>query len=307
MSPKLSVVIPTRDRPRSLAESLSSLAGQGLGDAMEVVVVNDGGELVDEVVAPFRDRLDVKLIGYPKGAGPSTARNAAIEAISGEYLAFLDDDDVLLPKHFRSTLEVLDTTDADLVYTTTMVSTTRAPVGMTHESGGWPAFDIPFDADFLHVTNFIPPVGVTMRSPKERGARFDPELLVVEDWDFWLTLADKFSYRFAHLDRATGVYHRLPRYDQAPDPPAETARVLRMFYDSHVAQFSRWPLPAGSRAKSSREYVRHTYELALARLGRGDMLPAYWYERMVRLVHGEYVGDVPTGEIHDRLDQAMNG
>ncbi|GAA2683039.1 MULTISPECIES: glycosyltransferase family A protein [Actinosynnema] len=307
MPPRLSVVIPTRDRPRSLAESLSSLVTQELGDALEVIVVNDGGALVDEVVAPFRDRLAIELIGYPSGAGPSTARNTAIEAASGEYLGFLDDDDVVLPGHFAATMAALDEDRADFVYTTTMVSTTRAPVGMTHESGGWPAFDVPFDAEFLHVTNFIPPVGVTMRAPGPRGARFDESLTVVEDWDFWLALLNRHSYRFLHLERASGVYHRLPRYDSAPDPPAETARVLRMFYESHVAQFSRWPLPEGSRAEVSREHVKHTYELALARLGRGKPLPAYWYERMVRLLHGELTGSVPTGQLRERLDRAMNG
>lgn len=302
-TPKVSVLIPTRDRPRSLHHALTSLVNQRLGRDLEVIVVNDGGEGVGAILDPFRDVLDVQLITYPTGAGPSFARNAGIAAMRGEYLAFLDDDDVLLPGHLRATTRLLDDHDVDFVYTTTMVSTTRAP--RTDEAGGWPAFDLPFDPDYLHVTNCIPPVGVTMRSPRERGVRFDDRLIVVEDWDFWLQLLNVHRYRFAHLERASCVYHRLPRYDRAPDPPAETARVLRMFYESYVATCARWPVPAGSRGEAARGHVRHMYELAFARLAGGKLLPAFWYERMVRLVHAEFRGELAPGEIRGRLAEAM--
>jgi glycosyltransferase involved in cell wall biosynthesis len=304
----LSVIVPTRNRPESLTEALASLANQRLTrEELQVIVVNDGGEEVNGVLHRFRDVLRVELIAYPTGAGPSHARNLAIDASEGRYLAFLDDDDVLLPGHFRATLEVLEQGGADLVYTTLMVATSRAPAGMSHESGGWPAFDIPFDAEFLHVTNYIPPLGVTLRSPRERGIRFDPNLWVVEDWDFWLQLLNEHQYRFGHLERATGVYHRLPRYDSAADPPKETARVLRLFYDAYRERCTRWPLPESSRGAVCRGHVRHMYELAFARLASGKLLPSFWYERMVRLVHAEYLGELGPGEIRDRLARAMNG
>lgn len=307
MTPALSVVIPTRDRPQSLQEALASLVNQRLGRALQVIVVNDGGSGVDAAVEPYRAAFDLELINAPAASGPSHARNAAIDVARGRYLAFLDDDDVLLPGHFRATMKLLDETDADFVYTTLMVSTTRAAPGMSHESGGWPAFDLPFDPEYLHVTNFIPPLGVTMRSPRERGIRFDPRMVVVEDWELWLRLLVEHRYRFVHLDRASGVYHRVPRYDTAPDPPAETARVLHLFHDAWRATCERYPVRAGSRAEASRTHVQHMYELAFARLAGGAMLPAFWYERMVRLVHEEFTGELDARELRDRLGAAMNG
>lgn len=306
MATTLTVVIPTQDRPESLTEALESLANQRLGQELQVIVVNDGGGDIHGVVDKYRATFGVEVINLPDNTGPSVARNAGIESAEGRYLAFLDDDDVLLPGHFQAILKRLEQGDVDFVYTTSMVSTVRAPAGMSHESGGWPAFDVPFDPEFLHVTNFIPPVGVTLRSPRARGARFDRTLRCCEDWDFWLSLLNQYDYRFAHLERASGVYHRVPRYDKAPDPPKETARVLRMFFDAHMRIFKSLPRPAGSHVQVSREYVRQMYGLAFARLETGNVLPAFWYERMVRLVHAEFVGELSSDEIRRELELAMN-
>jgi hypothetical protein len=70
---------------------------------------------------------------------------------------------------------------------------------------------------------------------------------------------------------------------------------------------ARWPLLPGSRGEASRAHIRHMYDLAFKRLADGLMLPAYWYERMVRLVHAYFTGDIPDDLIRDRLDHAMNG
>jgi GT2 family glycosyltransferase len=91
--PHFSVVVPTYDRPRPLAECLVALAGLDYPrDRLEVVVADDGSpEPPEGVVAGFSDRLDLRLLRLPHG-GPARARNAGAEAARGEYLAFTDDD-----------------------------------------------------------------------------------------------------------------------------------------------------------------------------------------------------------------------
>jgi glycosyltransferase involved in cell wall biosynthesis len=93
VTPRFSVVVPTYDRMESLERCLAALAAQELGrDGFEVVVVNDGGACSPrDVVARYRDALDVRLIEQ-ENAGPAAARNAGAAASRGAYLVFTDDD-----------------------------------------------------------------------------------------------------------------------------------------------------------------------------------------------------------------------
>ncbi|HUP20823.1 MAG TPA: glycosyltransferase [Gemmatimonadota bacterium] len=91
--PLVSVVVPTRDRPRFLARCLDALAAQRPpGGPFEVVVVDDRSrDPVEPALAAVGDRLDVRTV-RGDGAGPAAARNAGAAAARGALLAFTDDD-----------------------------------------------------------------------------------------------------------------------------------------------------------------------------------------------------------------------
>ena len=87
--PSFSVIVPTHGRPRQLASCLESLTRlQAPAGNFEVVVVDDGSpEPLDEVVKPYRNRLDLTLLRQPNG-GPGSARNtgaAAARAFPGVH------------------------------------------------------------------------------------------------------------------------------------------------------------------------------------------------------------------------------
>ena len=88
---RLSVIIPTRDRPGPLAGCLRTLAASFPPDA-EVIVVSDGGSLpLEDVLAPFVVPLRLRLLTVPH-RGPAAARNRGLAVASGEIVAFTDDD-----------------------------------------------------------------------------------------------------------------------------------------------------------------------------------------------------------------------
>jgi glycosyltransferase involved in cell wall biosynthesis len=91
--PILSVVVPTRGRPRYLERCLEALAAADYPrERFEVVVVNDGGsEEVQRVVSSTPGGLRTSLV-VPVSSGPSSARNAGAGAAAGRFLAFTDDD-----------------------------------------------------------------------------------------------------------------------------------------------------------------------------------------------------------------------
>src|SRR5262245_42931178 len=88
---RISVVIPTLDRPGPLTACLTALAAGFPADA-ETIVVSDGGRSdPGPVVAPFAESLRLRLLGI-EHAGPAAARNRGLEAARGEIVAFTDDD-----------------------------------------------------------------------------------------------------------------------------------------------------------------------------------------------------------------------
>ncbi|WP_372626985.1 glycosyltransferase family 2 protein, partial [Arsukibacterium sp.] len=96
---KISVLIATRNRPEEFLTALNSVLAQSYPN-IEVIVVNDGSDeehLTHYHVIENNNNSRVKFIYLPKrpnGHGPSFARNTAAQNASGDFLAFLDDDDI---------------------------------------------------------------------------------------------------------------------------------------------------------------------------------------------------------------------
>ena len=103
--PKFSIIIPTYNKKDLLREqSLKSLLNQTLKD-FEVIVVNDGGEDVSDVIEEYKNKgLNIKYLTYKENKGPSYARNRGIEIAEGEWIGFLDDDD----EYLEDALEVFN-------------------------------------------------------------------------------------------------------------------------------------------------------------------------------------------------------
>jgi len=91
--PRVSVIIPTRDRPEQLRECLAALAGASIGrDQFEVIVVDDGGRrTLDGVAKEFDDCVNFRLLRQPP-SGPARARNAGVASARAALVAFTDDD-----------------------------------------------------------------------------------------------------------------------------------------------------------------------------------------------------------------------
>ncbi|MGD0941888.1 MAG: glycosyltransferase [Terracidiphilus sp.] len=98
----LSVVIPTRNRPRELSLCLDALR-QAAVTCMEVIVIDDGSEMdLSEIVAAAR--LNAKLLCNLSSVGSAVARNTGAAVARGDILLFVDDDVCVSPRSVRSLL-----------------------------------------------------------------------------------------------------------------------------------------------------------------------------------------------------------
>lgn len=116
---KISVVIPVYERATLIGQTLESLLHQKNG-AIEVICVDDGSrdqstEVIRRFGAAHGDRIALRLICQPH-AGVSTARNKGLRQASGEYIAFLDSDDLWTPGFLDdSLLDLLAREQPDLI------------------------------------------------------------------------------------------------------------------------------------------------------------------------------------------------
>lgn len=88
---RVSVVVPTRDRPAALDRCLTALSAQTPGERLEIVVVDDGSLASADVAAVVHRHPRARLI-QQTGRGPAAARNAGARASRGSLLCFTDDD-----------------------------------------------------------------------------------------------------------------------------------------------------------------------------------------------------------------------
>lgn len=103
MDLKISVIIPTYKRSQFLSRAIDSVLEQTYGN-IEVVVVDDNHEgtqyrtNTEQCMRKYADNNKVLYIKNPINLGGGKARNAGIEAATGYYITFLDDDDIYLPE-----------------------------------------------------------------------------------------------------------------------------------------------------------------------------------------------------------------
>jgi LmbE family N-acetylglucosaminyl deacetylase len=200
--PQVSVVVRTRDRPELLAEALGSLAA-GAYRRVTVVLVNDGG-----APPPVPDGFSLPLVRVelPAQRGRAGAAAAGIAAAAGDYVAFLDDDDLAAPEHLATLAGMVGGAAVRVAYT-------DAAVGVYELDGeaGWVCrerrlpYSRDFDPDLLLVDNYIPfnTLLIERRLLDEAGPP-DPALPFFEDWDLLIRLAALAP--FHHLARVTCEY-----------------------------------------------------------------------------------------------------
>ena len=116
-APLVSIIVPTYNRPEVLAAGLKLLQAQRY-ESVEIIVVNDAGTPVDDVVAPFSR---VRLINLPKNGGAANAQNVGFRESRGTYLAFISDDDLFYPDFVPRMIEALESNGAAVANGNTVI------------------------------------------------------------------------------------------------------------------------------------------------------------------------------------------
>ena len=203
--PLVSVIVRTKDRPSLLANAVKSIAEQIYAN-LEIVIVNDGGQDVEDVVTAVAGGVPVTYIAHELSEGRAAAANSGLKAAKGLYLNFLDDDDVFYPDHLETLVTHLQANEGRAAYSSVLSAYFEGPPERPENCVKRVVnHNIDFDPDRILFQNYIPIMSVLFhRDVLSRVDGFSRDLNLFEDWDFWIRVSRHFH--FDHIDRVTAEY-----------------------------------------------------------------------------------------------------
>lgn len=252
--PKVSVVIPLYNREKYIAETIESVLLQTFKD-FEIIIIDDGStDNSLKNLEPFKEK--VKLITQINSER-AVSRNNGVKNSTGEYIAFLDSDDIWLPNKLEKQIEILDKNkEIVLVYcacnridenSKKTLTARRQRVGYSGNI-----------SEKLLIRNFIPsPTPILRRELFNQTEGFKSEYIPYEDWEFWI--------RFSHL----GKFHFIE----------EPLALYRIHKEQSVQLVSAERIEKATLAllEDSYKTINTSKELKNKSLGVANLRFCYWY------------------------------
>ncbi|HBG26629.1 MAG: hypothetical protein A2Y10_04680 [Planctomycetes bacterium GWF2_41_51] len=204
MTKKVSIIVPTHNRPDTLTEALDSIAKQTYKD-IEVIVVNDGECDVQDIISAASKNMEIKYINHHTSKGPAAARNTGLHSAEGKYIAYLDDDDIIYPAHIQTLTDFLETSEYKAVYTDAyrVLQERRNDKYVTIAKEIYHSQD--FNRDYFLVASYIAIQSIMHeKACLEKTGYFDESLATHEDLDMWIRLSH--WYDFAHIAKVTSEF-----------------------------------------------------------------------------------------------------
>ena len=199
--PKISVIIPVYNGEKTIKKTIESVLKQTLQD-FELIVINDGSQdKTLEILSSIQDPR-LRVLSY-FNAGLASSRNRGITEATGEYISFLDADDLWTPDKLADQLKVLqENPDAMVAYSWTdcideLGQFSRRGSYISAVGSVYPELCL---IDFLE--NGSNPL--IKRQVFTQVGHFDESLPCAEDWDMWLRLA--MDYPFVVVEKPQVLY-----------------------------------------------------------------------------------------------------
>lgn len=197
----VSIVIPAFNSVSTIGETIDSVISQTF-DNWEAIVVDDGS--TDGLRDFLKKYTDPRLkYFYKENGGVASARNLGIKIAEGDYIAFLDSDDIWRPEKLLESINKMTVDNSELIYSD--ISMFESDFNFSVKYKYVEPFDISNDYERLLVYDYIPTLSVVVKKSVflEIGD-FDETLKGTEDWDMWIRIA-KF-YKISYLNKNLSYY-----------------------------------------------------------------------------------------------------
>lgn len=264
-TPKVSVVIPAYNAMAYLPETLNSVFKQTFQD-FEIIIINDGSS--DNIVDWVNGLTDtrIKLISQ-KNSGPSEARNTGIKHSQGEYIAFLDADDIWEVTKLEKQVLCLDiNSEVGLVDTWISAIDTHGKT-LWFSGNSYPTGNV--WRKLIEQNILVSGSTAMIRcSCFDKAGSFDPQFKGGEDWDMWTRIS--ISHSFSVIEES------LVRYRQHPSSATKNfnlmehdfIRVIEKIYQivpSNLQWVKRKAYGIAYRSTAGQAYSIGQYQYAASR------------------------------------------
>ena len=274
-TPIVSIVMPAYNAAPYIGETLDSVFRQTFTN-YEVIVINDGSPdtvELEQALEPYIGR-----IRYIKqeNLGAGAARNEGLRASQGEFIAFLDADDLWLPTYLEEQLKFIHANDVDLVCADAMHFGDSPLVRKTYMEAFMETAPVVGEVTFLGLVSaeqsLITSGIVARRAPIIEVGLFDEGLRNSQDFDLWLRLV-RHGARLAYqrrlllryrchenslsgdeinrIARQLRVYNRIESsFDLTPEECTEVSRMVKQIQVMHELELSKSYLSQGKFAEA---------------------------------------------------------
>jgi len=203
----VSIIVRTKDRPKLLKRALQSIAAQTYRP-IEVVLVNDGGcDLDIEEIRNILNDVSLNYICLEKKTGRAHAGNIGMENVQGQYIGFLDDDDIFYKEHISVLVNLLQKYDYKVGYTDAHIAflqfSPESKEIVTTDKRVFTSKD--FSYSELLIDNYIPLMSILFsKDILKKFHGFDEKFEIYEDWDLLIRIAE--NCPFYHVEKVTAEY-----------------------------------------------------------------------------------------------------
>ena len=221
--PRVSVVIATYNRLKFVQEAIDSVLNQTYND-YELFVIDDGSTDETKMVIPEKYKGKLTYI-WQKNRGESAARNLGISMASGEYLAFLDSDDLWHPEKLAVLVQEFDQrrqeeNDIALICSSVWLIDSEGQLIQSKPAGRSTKLEnLEFEDFFYRPRIYSPPSNaIFVKKFVEDVGGFDEDIRYGEDWALLLKLRNK--YKFGYFDKPL-TYFRIHNINQQSNSKLE--------------------------------------------------------------------------------------
>ncbi|MFA5142562.1 MAG: glycosyltransferase family 2 protein [Candidatus Omnitrophota bacterium] len=309
--PLVSVITPFYNDIKYFPETLSSYFAQSYPN-IEMIVVDDNSDLRPDPIVPAQMKHPVRIIRSQRKLGPGGARNLGIRQALGEFIAFLDSDDIWKPDFVRKCVDVFLKHDAaEWVYTDGYYIIDGKPV--TKPNSAYFGFKngLPkgFEPNEYHLKGYafeLMSANVVRRSAVERAGFFTEGLAISEDWDFFCRVgaggnvyavdepliyyrkrSDGFHY--TRLENYAAVHSAILKkvYESQgllPGRQEDLGRAIALSYERVGIQYLNKGLPAQARYYLTHEAARPiSSSFRMTVLKCLSFMPPVFYKAAIKL------------------------
>ena len=250
---RIDVILPTYNRREFLPRAIGCIRSQTFRD-WRLLVVNDGGEDVADVIAGFDD---ARIVYFNRPhAGKAAQLNFALSQATAPFIAYMDDDDDVFPDHLEKLLSAAERIGADFVYSDTYLTVLNADGSVAHRTV---ENEEDASSDAIRVFNRINHKQILhTRELGERTGGYDETMRVLIDFDGIkrLLLAARHPFHLREItgehylrkDARTGAYSSISGLWKRE--PEEAGRSLLSFFAKDPAALAS--LYLGSKMKDER-------------------------------------------------------